>query len=311
VEGPVPFTGKHGGMMRLRIFELDIKLRIIVSFFLSFLAYILQLSRVSFIVWGPVLLVSGAFLWVKKVEIKKDEIKSGREEWKNVTMKEFQLAYRKALASGKLSTGNIASRLVLLVVIFIFLSIPIFPLMKHEMEIFYLVFDLFFLLFIVLLSGARRVWSPKDLDVKGEALLQAYDVIKNFPGFSMNPQLLLKIGDGRKSLPEDAKFFLQPQNAPAWMMGIQFQVSINSVQSKKYPYLYSVVILKKGNLERAKSCSSEDRKILVEFKDNSEVDVIVIRQRTTKTSGYYTNKNAIEKLVNQTFEMFNCIVKEK
>ncbi len=282
-----------------------------MSFFLSFFAYVLQLSRASFIIWCPILLVSGVFLWVKKVEIKKDEIKSGREEWKNVTMKEFQRAYRKALTSSKLSTGNIASRLGLLVTIFIFLSIPIFQELKHDTEIFYLVFDLFFLFFIVLLSGARKVWSPKGLDVKGKALLQAYDVIKNFPGFSVNPQLLLKIGNGRKSVPKDAKFFLQPQNAPAWIMGIQFQASINSVQSRKYPYLYSVVILKKGNLERAKPCSSEDRKILVEFKDNSEVDVIVIRQRTTKTSGYYTNKEAIEKLVIQTFEMFNCIVKEK
>ena len=61
------------------------------------------------------------------------------------------------------------------------------------------------------------------------------------------------------------------------------QVCINSVQGNDYPYFYCMLVAKPelGLLERP--LASPPRKVTVERNRQGEVDVVVIRQATTKT----------------------------
>jgi hypothetical protein len=81
---------------------------------------------------------------------------------------------------------------------------------------------------------------------------------------------------------------------------MQIQVSINSVGSVQYPYLYNVLLAEKGfdfgkRLVRG-SCKGLvkvfGKNMTIQVEKPEEVDVLVLRQTTTKTSGYHTNKSA-------------------
>ncbi len=82
-------------------------------------------------------------------------------------------------------------------------------------------------------------------------------------------------------------------NAPEYFLGLQVQVSINSVQGKDYPYLYCVIIAKQDaslfRKEWRAAYEFQHPNLTIQENISEGVDVLVIRQRTTANSGYYTN----------------------
>ena len=77
-------------------------------------------------------------------------------------------------------------------------------------------------------------------------------------------------------------------------------VVLNSVQGKHYPYFY-VVLVSKKNLDLQKVCDaySPPAEIVKEFKNQDEVKVMVIRQHTTKKSGYHTKFPVAARILDQ------------
>ncbi len=313
-----------------KIFELDIKYRIPLSFLLALLTLVLQTSGVSFVIWVPVLLFSAALMWVKSVKIEED-FSPQRREWKEVTIKEFLKAFEKARRARKLSTMNLFSRVmtVFIVGIFAFAFLPVFSRSFFGKDGFYLFIDATVIFLAVYLSGSRRIWAPSDLYIKLDSLMTAYYALKNEPALIISPQFFLKKDKKGRMVPVDSKLFVRGQDLPDWIIGLQFQVSINSVQNKRYPYLYSVIILKSGKLsevlEKEKGrgkisasvmkrlkelCKTDEKKIIIEAEENPDVDVVIIRQRTSKRGGYYTNKRAIERIVRTSLAIFRCLVKK-
>lgn len=313
-----------------QIFELSFKYRVLLSFLLGFFSLVLQTSGVSFLFWTPVLILAAALIWVKSVKV--EEEFSGRErEWKEVTLREFKRAFEKARKARKLSTTGFFSRLMVVFIagFFLLIFIPFLTDSFLEKGVLYLFLDAAVIFLAVFLSGERRIWSPGDLYLKLKTLLIAYNMIKEEAGFVFIPQLLIEKDRKGRMLPVDAKFFVRAQDAPDWLIGLQFQVSINVVQNKKYPYLYSVIILKSGRLseilntekrrgkrvsstmEALKSlCGNHESKIIMREEANPDVDVVIIRQMTTKTGGYYTDKEAINKIVNYSLDVFKCLVRK-
>lgn len=146
------------------------------------------------------------------------------------------------------------------------------------------------------LTGVRFILKNDKLIVKIRALLnvkKAYEQAGG-PGFDQFLWQLqvAKTTDGTGEVPRDVKAVLQPAGAPPAFLGLQMQVCINSVQGNDYPYFYCVLVAKPelGLLER--SLASPPRKITVERDRQGEVDVVVIRQATTKNSGYHTKDKA-------------------
>jgi hypothetical protein len=64
---------------------------------------------------------------------------------------------------------------------------------------------------------------------------------------------------------------------------------INEVDGKSYPYFYVVLVARKGYGLGKVHPHSAAHNLLLEFKVQEETEVLVIRQKTTKTSGYHTN----------------------
>jgi len=140
------------------------------------------------------------------------------------------------------------------------------------------------------LSGRKSAWMPQALDIKAGIVkrMLVQPLIRDDPNIQAIPYL--EIGETKEgSFPNDTRLLIRFKDAPKDFIGLQGQISINSVKGRPYPYFYVVLIAKHSfNLLEKFGKRSFD-KLVVERKKTGEVDVIVIRQRTTKTSGYHTN----------------------
>ena len=124
----------------------------------------------------------------------------------------------------------------------------------------------------------------------------------------------LETNEGKR-VPEDARLMLKFLNAPANFLGVQVQLSINNVQGTDYPYLYCVVLAKKEEKLFAKKAKMIESTITSvdnvtsETQVSEDVDVLVIRQFTTKTSGYHTDLNACKNIVNLSVDLTRKLIK--
>ena len=114
-------------------------------------------------------------------------------------------------------------------------------------------------------------------------------------------ELSMKLcGTDEKAAPEDVKLQIRWANASQDFYGLQGQVNINNIQGRKYPYAYFVVVAKRGlNIFPAAYGLDQTGLTTVETKMQNDVEVIVIRQYTTKTSGYHTKPVRIRQLLDQ------------
>jgi hypothetical protein len=117
-------------------------------------------------------------------------------------------------------------------------------------------------------------------------------------------------GEEGSRIPTDARVFLRFPDGPDDFLGLQFQVSINDVQGTKYPYLYAVLVAKEsfGLLAHVPTVEDLADGLTVETTREDDVDVIVIRQHTTKKSGYHTNRGAVARIARAALVSANHIL---
>jgi hypothetical protein len=153
------------------------------------------------------------------------------------------------------------------------------------------------------ITGTRRGWRPVALRQQIEALETALQTIERFqtPPCQIQPMFEMA-GSGEKRTPVGARVFIRFPEAPEDFLGLQLQVAVNDVQGTHYPYLYAVIIARPsfGMLagHHFKDIARISASLTVESNRDAEVEVIVIRQRTTKTSGYHTDAAAIRRIAN-------------
>jgi hypothetical protein len=101
--------------------------------------------------------------------------------------------------------------------------------------------------------------------------------------------LMLLSGD-KVPIPSDVKFRVNVADHLDDFLGLYGQVSINEVQGTSYPYFYVVLVARKGfGLDHAYQQYRPPHNIVAEFDTRGEVEVLIIRQHTTKNSGYHTS----------------------
>jgi hypothetical protein len=154
-----------------------------------------------------------------------------------------------------------------------------------------------YLLVPLWLNGIRTVWNPSELRKKGEALAVARAAVEAEAkgDFDFIPMLALRAGV-RGRYPVDARLMLRPSREDAsGFLGVQLQVSINSVQGTDYPYLYGVVLGKgdfrlagKGGKRRVGGVELVD-----EFGQKEGVRFHVIRQHADRSGGWHTTPEQI------------------
>jgi len=103
--------------------------------------------------------------------------------------------------------------------------------------------------------------------------------------------LMVLLKGKEKRLPDDIKLRISSASQNKDFLGLYAQVVANEVNGTSYPYLYVVLVAKKGyGLRNAFDQYHPRPGMTKEFKDQDEVEVIVIRQETTPRSDYHTDR---------------------
>jgi hypothetical protein len=99
-----------------------------------------------------------------------------------------------------------------------------------------------------------------------------------------------------KKMPADVKMKVKFKNQAEDFLGFYGQVSINTVQGQDYPYFYVVLVARESSkmISRVASTLKMPPNVISEFSTQDDVEILVIRQYTTKKTGFYTDPNAME-----------------
>lgn len=101
----------------------------------------------------------------------------------------------------------------------------------------------------------------------------------------------------KERIPEDVKIRITIRDHHKDFLGLYGQIVLNMVSGTAHPYFYTVLVAKKGyGLKKAYENYNPPEKIIKEHKNEGDVEVFVIRQKTTRTSGYKTNNKAIRQI---------------
>jgi hypothetical protein len=148
------------------------------------------------------------------------------------------------------------------------------------------------------ITGTRGVMRQPTLMLKAD-LIRKLAASGGLDPSHHTPQLLMLL-KGEQKIPSDLKLKIALRDQPPQFLGLYGQLVINRVQGKPYPYFYVVLVAKPG--AGLRELSREYRpppKLLGELKVQSDVEVLVIRQQTTKTSGYHTNARTMQLILSE------------
>ncbi|GAB4295319.1 MAG: hypothetical protein Kow0068_19990 [Marinilabiliales bacterium] len=158
------------------------------------------------------------------------------------------------------------------------------------------------------MTGTTKISLLPKLIVKSKLLQDIYD---NYSKLIKPHQIefYIQLAGKEKRIPKDLKIKVNFENQPENFLGVYGQVSINSVNGNNYPYFYCVIVTYKDfGLKEFFNKITSPKGIIKKYKLQNDVEIIVIRQYTTKTSGYYTNEKTVNKIFNFTIKIAKEII---
>jgi hypothetical protein len=269
------------------------RLRALVSALLIATGFLLQLSTKNILVGIPFMMLCLVFNLIKSVTVKR--VAPSQLKWQEVTPEKVEQVLAHCRKIKKFRSQNLGCFIGLIIGIFVLGSFlfPFFNELSVPFPFIAAVVNTAILFSGLVVSGRKSAWMPYALDIKAEIVKRVIELpaVKNDPGLQAAPYL--EIGEAKQgSYPNDARVLLRFREAPEDFIGLQGQISINTVKSKRYPYFYVVLLARPafGLFKKFKRLKISLDNVTVEQKRAGEVDVIVMRQHTTKTSGYHTNQ---------------------
>lgn len=287
-------------------------LRNILTILLFFAGYALQLSARNILVGLPFFILCLLLNLIRGFSLK--PIRAMTYEWQEVTPAKINKVNKHCQKLERLRSGNIGCILFFIFVVFLFIfGVSLLEIFVKDRENAFALTALFVDSLVIfaglVLSGRRSIWIPNNLTTK-TAVIQR---ILKHPNFSKNPDIkiipYLEIGETKEgTFPNDTRILVRFKDAPEEFIGLQYQISINNVKDKAYPYCYSVIIARPSFrlFEKFKPVSLN--KITIETERSEEADVIIIRQTTTKTSGYYTDPAMQDYILSASIEITKKIL---
>jgi hypothetical protein len=222
------------------------------------------------------------------------------EKWDQVTPDEYKKnkAKQKDLARWDLDAFDITNPLggVIFIVLVIGVVVIWLVLQRQPGHVgTYWAVDCLVLLAPHWVTGVKGYLRQDRLIIKIKLLEKVMEELSRPSDIQVLPMLATRSTREGRRFPTDARLMLRLIGAPAAFLGIQVHISINSVQGTDYPYLYCVLLARgeaglfAGWRDVVKEMP-EFRKSIVPGEPSNEegVDVLVIRQKTTRTSGYHT-----------------------
>jgi len=279
------------------------QLRSLLSVLLIVTGFLFQVSAKNIFAGMPFIIACLILNLIKWIAVKKVNTKS--LSWQEVTPEKIDQALQHCQRIKKFQSKDIGCLVLLFFVIFaLIFGFPFLEILKLPFPFIAALINAVILFLGIAWSGRKSAWMPPGLDIKAEIIKRILNapVIKNDPTLQTIPYLeIAKADEG--VLPNDTRMLIKYKDAPDEFIGLQAQLSINYVQSKAYPYFYVVLIAKPefNLLEKFKGKALD--KCVIEHKKTEEVDVVVIRQQTTKTSGYYTDTAVQDYILSNGIEL--------
>jgi len=257
----------------------------------------------------------GLFLFARNVSNK--PVVGRKRKWESVTMAEFDRA--KELCRGTAKWGRDAFSIssgwgfLTLAVIGVSVWLAGRYLADHEGTAWAVAWyvDAAAVLIPLWFSGMRSGWVPAHLNIKLDALenIRVFFEMTRDPKVKLEPMLEVATNAKGENVPMDARFMVRFSNGPDDFIGVQVQVSLNDVQGTKYPYLYCVILAKQGfGLTRRIAAGRVAKGDIIEAQVEKEVEVVVVRQYTTKKSGYHTNPAAQRRVYSSAMGLAALVV---
>lgn len=174
---------------------------------------------------------------------------------------------------------------------------------EHDVFVMILAVDVGVLLLPHWVTGLRSIMTLPNLLLKANLTRR---LLEDVGGLLRQHQveyfMLLKGGDTK--LPDDVKFRIKIQGQHPDFLGFYGQIVTNNVSGTPYPYFYVVLVARQGfGLQRSFEQYQAPRNIVKEYNEEGDVEVFVIRQHTTRTSGYHTKYKDVRRIFLEGLEV--------
>jgi hypothetical protein len=298
--------------------NLPYRLRINLTLILLIVGFGLQIFFMNPVYGAPFLLVGICLVLVKGYD-SRARIKGFQQDpnWKTVSIEkiqEIELLRKRSRKwdSAALDISNPLGffSLILFGALAIFVSV-ILGLLAHELRITaILITDAALFMVPLWFTGMRFILKQPNLAIKVRILLDLYKVFETIKqeGERFKPALLLAQGKEGQAYPVDTRFSIAVPDSPEGFYGLQAQINLNVVQGTSYPYFYCVLAAKRGfGISQYKEKIKLEKNIICEYQQDTRAEVLVIRQYTTKKSGYHTKDGQCAEILRVALEAARLI----
>ena len=164
-------------------------------------------------------------------------------------------------------------------------------------------------------TGVRHILKNDQIVIKATTFLEverAFESIKKDTEEFQYQIQTAEAKDGSGDVPRDLKALVTFHDGSAEFLGVQMQIAINSVQGTDFPYFYCVLVARPefGGL-KVNEFRSLPKGIVLEPKRETDVDIMVIRQMTTKNSGYHTKPGDAVRIFGYAFIQARRLLAER
>jgi len=271
------------------------KYRILLSLILILAGLIIQFMTMNHLP-GLIIIILGNLLLLTKGYTNKVDL-GGYEpdaEWQKANPQHLDEIQRlnKKMKSWNLSLFDISNAgglsILLLIVLGVFaIGITAYYIQSKSLGI--LALDAFVLLVPHWYTGVKKIMTTPKVVQKIEIFKELINLDYENK-YDIKYLVLLAGSDTR--VPKDLKLKISFKHKPEGFLGLYGQISINQVQGKDYPYFYMVLVAK-SDLELKKNCKEYKKmgEFILDFETRENIQTVVLRQHTTKSSGYFTDSN--------------------
>jgi hypothetical protein len=301
VKLPVTREMPAGSRVYIAYPKLDPSVRKLFVFLLLLAGLVLQYF-VSIYIGTPFILIASWLSLFKGIKLQK-EIYNGIEEWERVTAEQIGKAQKLIIdndgfISSIFNPKSGKSGLLFIGILLPFIAFSILLVFSGLEKVFIILIVNGLVLFIPLIfMGGWSGFKVNEFKIKLEAVnnIRNLGYLKQPDKWVAQPYFAFKYAVGGKKAPVNCRMMFKLKDAPDDFIGVQAQISINRVQGRPFPYLYCCVIAKRG-LGLTNVVTQWNKKMIMEWEKDGDVDIMVIRQET-KGQGYFTKPREQRELV--------------
>lgn len=278
-----------------------------VSIISALAVFGIALQLKTFLIGFVVLFAALLLTIIRRIDNQPDDVKSLADEWVSATTEDIKkiserIKEFKRWGRGVLNSKSCLGFLVFLFFIGLLLAVTWWAANNVGGYIARIVIiDGSVILIFVFFFGNPKIYVVPNISLKIPIFqdLIEYMIKLAEDNLEITPMLKMAKKNEESQIPTDIRLMVKFKNAPKDFIAMQIQSGINKVGAASYPYVYVVLIGKKGFgfSQRLEGKAIRDivtkmkKKFIVEEESENEADVLVIRQITTRTSGYHTNKS--------------------